>query len=61
MTRRRSSATMAVLYSATETRLRSVSHSSVGSSHLNIPTYTNGDRQHVSNSSICITESPFPN
>lgn len=61
MARRRSSATMAVLYHQTETRPRSISHSSVGSSHLTIPKYTNGGNlQNISSSSMNVTESPFP-
>ncbi|CAF1617858.1 unnamed protein product [Rotaria sp. Silwood1] len=61
ITRRRSSATMAVLYSPSDNRPRSASHSLVGSSHLHIPTYTNDDRHNISNSSINETESPFSN
>jgi hypothetical protein len=60
ISRRRSSATMAVLYNTSETRPRSVSHSNTNSSHLNIPVYLNGGDQGTSNSSINITESPFP-
>jgi hypothetical protein len=61
ISRRRASATMAVLYSTTDIRPRSVSHSATNSSHLNIPHHPNNGRQDASNSSIDITESPFPN
>ncbi|CAF3989423.1 unnamed protein product [Rotaria sp. Silwood2] len=61
ITRRRSSATMAVLFNPSDNRPRSASHSLVDSTHLHIPTYTNGDRQNTSNSSINGTESPFSN
>jgi hypothetical protein len=58
ISRRRSSATMAVLYHPSDSRPRSVSHSNTNSTHLYIPTYLNG--QGSSNSSINITESPYP-
>ncbi|CAF0808250.1 unnamed protein product [Rotaria sordida] len=59
--RRRSSATMAVLYNPSDNRPRSASNSMVDSAHLHIPKYINDDKQNISNSSINMTESPFPN
>ena len=61
ISRRRSSATMAVLFNTNESRPRSVSHSITNSSHLNIPTYLNNGRYDASTSSVNITESPFSN
>ena len=61
ISRRRPSATMAVLYNTNDIRPRSISHSMTDSSHLHIPTYSNGGKLGTSNSSISITESPFPN
>jgi hypothetical protein len=60
ISRRRPSATMAVLYNTSDTRPRSISHSITNSSHLTIPIYANNGGQHASNSSINLTESPFP-
>ncbi|CAF3877192.1 unnamed protein product [Adineta steineri] len=61
ISRRRSSATMAVLYNPNDVRPRSVSHSATNSSHLHIPVSLNGDQHGASYSSINVTESPFPN
>ncbi|UJR30992.1 hypothetical protein I4U23_018503 [Adineta vaga] len=61
ISRRRSSATMAVLYNPSDTRPRSVSHSATNSSHLHIPISSNGDKHTTPYSSINLTESPFPN
>ncbi len=61
ISRRRPSATMAVLYNTSDTRPRSISQSLTNSSHLTIPIYTNNGGQDASNSSIDLTESPFPN
>jgi len=61
ISRRRSSATMAILNNVSDIRPRSISQSATNSTHLNIPTYSNnGKQQDASNSSINITESPFP-
>jgi hypothetical protein len=61
ISRRRSSATMAVLYNPSDKRPRSVSQSLTNSSHLHIPASSNGDKHGASYSSVNITESPFPN
>ena len=61
ISRRRSSATMAVLYNSADTRPRSVSQSNTNSSHLHIPGYTNGLKQTPSDSSVNLTDSPYPN
>ncbi len=61
ISRRRASATMAVLYSTSDTRPRSVSHSITNSSHLNIPIYTNNGTHDASYSSLNVTESPSQN
>ena len=62
ISRRRSSATMAVLYNPSDNRPRSISHSITNTSHLGIPNYTNGgEHVHISTSSINIGDSPFPN
>ncbi len=61
ISRRRPSATMAVLYNTSDTRPRSISHSLTNSSHLTIPIYANNGGQDASNSSINLSESPFPN
>jgi hypothetical protein len=62
ISRRRSSATMAILNNVSDIRSRSISQSATNSTHLNIPIYlNNGKQEDVSNSSINITESPFSN
>lgn len=61
MARRRPSATMAALFTTTDSHSRSVSHSLTNSSHLTIPTFANNGKQGVSNSSLSITGSPSAN
>ena len=61
ISRRRSSATMAVLYNPSDTRPRSISQSATNSSHLHIPIASNGNKHTTSYSSINMAESPYPN
>ena len=61
ISRRRSSATMAVLYNSTDNRPRSISQSQTNSSHLHIPGYLNGGTSAPSNSSFDLSESSYPN
>ena len=60
ISRRRSSATMAVLCNVSDNRPRSASHSITNSPRLCIPNYTNGNNHDHSNSSIDVAESSNP-